>query len=302
MVWFRRNALRRAGLRKTRLTTTVGEQIVWHGGAGPVLVLLHGAGHEAGGWCKVVPGMKRHFQLVLPVFAGHGEHDPVAGVLSLGTLLTALEQVLEATPWRDAPLVLAGTRSGPGWHALCPEIPAAGDAGCTHRRRPHRERIGDRPHAQEPRRGSACVRCRARSLLRGRRISSSMIWFASRIEVRFRGCWPQALKTYRNTCSKANLQPSNCRSISSGAPPIASSHSTMRRNCNRSFRTARLQSLSVAAMRRNSSVPTNSRKSCCKHSHQIRPARPRSRKLFPDHRGRTRDRYHWRHSRRARPS
>jgi len=117
MVWFRRNALRRAGLRKTRLTTTVGEQVVWHGGAGRLLVLLHGAGDQAGTWYKVAPELKRHFQLVIPDFAGHGESDPVAGVLSMGTLLTALEQVLDAMPWRDAPLVLAGNSLG-AWMAM----------------------------------------------------------------------------------------------------------------------------------------------------------------------------------------
>ncbi len=117
MVWFRRNALRRAGLRKTRLTTTVGEQVVWYGGAGRLLVLLHGAGDQAGTWYKVVPELKRHFQLVIPDLAGHGESDPVAGVLSLGTLLAALEQVLDAMPWRDAPLVLAGNSLG-AWMAM----------------------------------------------------------------------------------------------------------------------------------------------------------------------------------------
>jgi pimeloyl-ACP methyl ester carboxylesterase len=111
-VWLRRSALRRAGLRKTTLTTTVGKQIVWHGGGGPLLVLLHGAGDQAGTWSKVVPELKRHFQLLIPDLAGHGESDPVEGVLSLGTLLTALEQVLDAVPWRDAPLVLAGNSLG----------------------------------------------------------------------------------------------------------------------------------------------------------------------------------------------
>jgi pimeloyl-ACP methyl ester carboxylesterase len=124
-VWLRRSALRRAGLRKTRLTTTVGGQIVWHGGAGPLLVLLHGAGDQAGTWNKVVPELKRHFQLVIPDLAGHGESDPVAGVLSLGTLLTALEQVLDAKPWRDAPMVFAGNSLG-AWMAMlyaqkCPQ-------------------------------------------------------------------------------------------------------------------------------------------------------------------------------------
>jgi pimeloyl-ACP methyl ester carboxylesterase len=117
MVWLRRSALRRAGLRKTKLTTTVGKQIVWHGGTGPLLVLLHGAGDQAGTWNKVAPELKRHFQLVIPDLAGHGESDPAAGVLSLGTLLTALDQVLDAIPWRDAPMVLAGNSLG-AWMAM----------------------------------------------------------------------------------------------------------------------------------------------------------------------------------------
>src|ERR1035438_3439376 len=125
MVWFRRNALRRAGLRKTKVTTTVGEQIVWHGGAGPLLVLLHGAGDQAGTWYKVAPELKRHFQLLIPDLAGHCESEPAAGVLSLRTLLAALEQVLNAIPWRDAPLVLVGNSLG-AWMAMlytqkCPQ-------------------------------------------------------------------------------------------------------------------------------------------------------------------------------------
>jgi len=117
MVWLRRNALRRAGLRKTQLITTVGKQTVWHGGAGPLLVLLHGSGDQAGTWNRVVPELKRHFQLVVPDLAGHGESDPVAGVLSLGTLLTALEQVLDAMPLRGETMVLAGNSLG-AWMAM----------------------------------------------------------------------------------------------------------------------------------------------------------------------------------------
>ncbi|HKI10972.1 MAG TPA: alpha/beta fold hydrolase [Candidatus Acidoferrum sp.] len=116
-VWLRRNALRRAGLRKTKLTTSAGEQIVWHGGAGPLLVLLHGAGDQAGTWNKVAPELRRHFQLVIPDLAGHGESDPREGALSLGTLLTALEQVFDANPWRDAPMALVGNSLG-AWMAM----------------------------------------------------------------------------------------------------------------------------------------------------------------------------------------
>ncbi len=117
MFWLRRSALSRAGLRKTMLTTTAGQQVVWHGGNGSLLVLLHGAGDQAGTWYKVAPELKRHFQLLIPDLAGHGESDPVAGVLSLGTLLAALEQVLDAAPWRDAPLVLVGNSLG-AWMAM----------------------------------------------------------------------------------------------------------------------------------------------------------------------------------------
>jgi pimeloyl-ACP methyl ester carboxylesterase len=54
---------------------------------------------------------------VIPDLAGHGESAPVAGALSLGVLLAALEQVLDATLWRDAPLVFAGNSLG-AWMAM----------------------------------------------------------------------------------------------------------------------------------------------------------------------------------------
>ena len=116
-VWLQRSKLRRAGLRRTRLPTTSGKQIAWHGGAGPLLVLLHGAGDQAGTWSKVARELKRHFQLLIPDLAGHGGSDPVEGALSLGTLLTALEQVLDAIPWRDAPIMFAGNSLG-AWMAM----------------------------------------------------------------------------------------------------------------------------------------------------------------------------------------
>ena len=117
LTWFRRNALGRAGFRKTKLTTTVGEQAIWQGGAGSFLVLLHGAGDQAGTWNRVAPELKRRFQLLMPDLAGHGESEPPQGPLSLGTLLTALEQVLDAEPWRAAPIVVVGNSLG-AWMAM----------------------------------------------------------------------------------------------------------------------------------------------------------------------------------------
>ena len=114
--WLRRLALRRSGFRKAKVATSAGKQIVWHGGEGPLLVLLHGAGHDAGTWSRVAPELKRSFHLVMPDLAGHGESEPRAGALSLGTLLSALEQVLDAAPWRDREMVLAGNSLG-AWMA-----------------------------------------------------------------------------------------------------------------------------------------------------------------------------------------
>jgi pimeloyl-ACP methyl ester carboxylesterase len=115
--WLRRNALRRAGFRKIRLTTTAGQQMVWHGGTGSLLVLLHGAGDQAGTWYQIARELKHHFQLLIPDLAGHGESEPHEGVLRLETLLAALEQVLDAHLWRDTPMVLAGNSLG-AWMAM----------------------------------------------------------------------------------------------------------------------------------------------------------------------------------------
>jgi pimeloyl-ACP methyl ester carboxylesterase len=115
--WFRRIALSRAGLQKIRIPTAAGPQTVWHGGSGPFLVLLHGAGDQAGTWNRVAQELKRHFHLVMPDLAGHGESAPPQGVLSIGTLLAALEQVLDAGEWHDATFLLAGNSLG-AWMAM----------------------------------------------------------------------------------------------------------------------------------------------------------------------------------------
>jgi pimeloyl-ACP methyl ester carboxylesterase len=116
-VWFRRKGLRRAGFQKKQISTSIGPQTVWLGGSGPWLVMLHGAGDQAGTWHKVAPELKSRFQLLMPDFAGHGESAPRQGVLSLGTLLTALEEVLNAIPGRNTPILLAGNSLG-AWMAM----------------------------------------------------------------------------------------------------------------------------------------------------------------------------------------
>jgi len=116
-VWSRRSALRRAGCRKRRISTSVGEQTVWSGGAGPVLVLLHGAGDQAGTWNKVASELRRRYSLVIADLAGHGESEPRAGVLSIGVVLSALEQVCDTVLQPNATIVIVGNSFG-AWMAM----------------------------------------------------------------------------------------------------------------------------------------------------------------------------------------
>jgi len=117
IVWFRRSALRRAGCQKSKISTSVGEQTVWHGGAGPVLLLLHGAGDQAGTWNKVAPDLRHGYSLLIPDLAGHGESEPRDGALSIGTVLNALEQVCDAVLRPNATVVIVGNSFG-AWMAM----------------------------------------------------------------------------------------------------------------------------------------------------------------------------------------
>lgn len=114
--WLRRSALRRGGFRKCKIHTTVGEQIVWQGGSGPKLILLHGAGDQASTWYRIAPELKKRFCLLMPDLAGHGNSEPFEGLLSLGTLLTALEELLDATV-PDGEMVIVGNSLG-AWMAM----------------------------------------------------------------------------------------------------------------------------------------------------------------------------------------
>ncbi|MGB9489744.1 MAG: alpha/beta hydrolase [Terriglobales bacterium] len=116
-VWFRRKRLARAGFVKTTVPTSAGPQIVWHGGSGPLLVLLHGAGDQAGTWHKTAPDLARKYSLVMPELAGHGESAPPSGPLSIGTILGALDQVLDSAPWKSQSFILAGNSLG-AWMAM----------------------------------------------------------------------------------------------------------------------------------------------------------------------------------------
>ncbi len=114
--WQTRAALRSAGLRKVRVASPAGEQTVFVGGAGPVLVLLHGAGDSAGTWFKVAPGLAGSYRLVVPDLAGHGGSAPRTGPIDVKDVLDGFEAVLDAVA-PDGKAILVGNSLG-AWVAM----------------------------------------------------------------------------------------------------------------------------------------------------------------------------------------
>lgn len=89
--WQTRIALRVAGLRSTTVRAPVGPQTVFTGGKGDVLVLLHGAGDQAGTWFKVVPSLVKDHTLIVPDLAGHGDSAPRTGGIDVRAVLEGVE-------------------------------------------------------------------------------------------------------------------------------------------------------------------------------------------------------------------
>jgi pimeloyl-ACP methyl ester carboxylesterase len=79
------------------------------------VVLLHGAGDQAGTWADVVPPLLDEHHLVIPDLPGHGDSDPAEGSLGVGTVLEGIEAVLERRT--SGPVTVVGNSLG-GWIAM----------------------------------------------------------------------------------------------------------------------------------------------------------------------------------------
>ena len=94
--WGTRRSLVRAGLKKLAVEAPVGPQTVFVGGSGPVLVLLHGAGDQAGTWSRVAPILVKRHTLVIPDLAGHGASAPSTGPIQASDVFSGLEAVISS--------------------------------------------------------------------------------------------------------------------------------------------------------------------------------------------------------------
>jgi pimeloyl-ACP methyl ester carboxylesterase len=108
--WFRRQALTRAGLKKTAVETSLGRQVLWQGGSGPTLVFLHGAGDQAGTWADVAPTFASQYQVLVLDLPGHGESGPTDKPITVGVITQGVEQVLQQKT--NGPVILVGNSLG----------------------------------------------------------------------------------------------------------------------------------------------------------------------------------------------
>jgi pimeloyl-ACP methyl ester carboxylesterase len=109
--WMSRIALGQAGLTATEVETPAGAMTVWEGGAGPAMVLLHGAGDQAGAWARSVRPLVEQYRIVIPDLPGHWKSDPREGPLGVDQVLAGLEAVVDARCADERP-VLVGNSLG----------------------------------------------------------------------------------------------------------------------------------------------------------------------------------------------
>jgi pimeloyl-ACP methyl ester carboxylesterase len=113
---FSRFALGRLGFEKTSIATPEGHMTVWEAGSGPCMVLLHGAGDQAGAWARMVRPLADRYRVVIPDLPGHWKSDPKTGPLGIGQVLGGLEAVMD-TSCAGESCILVGNSMG-AWIAM----------------------------------------------------------------------------------------------------------------------------------------------------------------------------------------
>jgi abhydrolase domain-containing protein 6 len=115
--WFSRFALTAAGLQDHHVDGPTGRLTWFEGGSGETtLVLLHGAGDQAGTWARTITPLVERYRVVVPDLAGHGKTDPREGPIGVDQVLAAAGATLDAC-CSDEPVVLVGNSLG-GWIAF----------------------------------------------------------------------------------------------------------------------------------------------------------------------------------------
>ena len=113
---FSRMALGKLGFEKTSIPSPDGRMTVWVAGEGQCMVLLHGAGDQAGTWARMVPPLLEDYKVVIPDLPGHWKSDPRKGPIGVDQLLSGVELVMDSICAGEE-VVLVGNSLG-AWVAM----------------------------------------------------------------------------------------------------------------------------------------------------------------------------------------
>lgn len=121
MFYVRQNPLKlataaeRKTLEKEQFTrkTIAGPQgtiVYWEKGTGPTVIMVHGAGDQAGTWSKIAPGLAGDHRVLLVDLPGHGESQPKTGPIRIGDEVNGLDALVKAAG--DGKVTLIGNSMG----------------------------------------------------------------------------------------------------------------------------------------------------------------------------------------------
>ena len=113
---FSRMALGKLGFEKRSIPSPDGRMTVWVAGEGQCMVLLHGAGDQAGTWARMVPPLLEDYKVVIPDLPGHWKSDPRKGPIGVDQLLSGVELVMDSICAGEE-VVLVGNSLG-AWVAM----------------------------------------------------------------------------------------------------------------------------------------------------------------------------------------
>jgi pimeloyl-ACP methyl ester carboxylesterase len=109
--WMSRLALDRVGLASRQIDGPAGPVTVWEGGDGPPMVLLHGAGDQAGAWARVMAPLVAEYRVLVPDLPGHWKSEPTEGPILVPQLVAGLGAVLDDC-CRGEPAIVVGNSMG----------------------------------------------------------------------------------------------------------------------------------------------------------------------------------------------
>ncbi|MFI5181622.1 MAG: alpha/beta fold hydrolase [Thermoanaerobaculia bacterium] len=110
----RRTLLKKGFVKKT-IAAPSGTLAYFVGGAGGTVVILHGAGDQAGTFSQIAPALMAHHRVLIPDLPGHGESGPATGPIRLTAIVEGVEVLLAKESPSD-PVVLVGNSLG-AWAA-----------------------------------------------------------------------------------------------------------------------------------------------------------------------------------------